>query len=459
MSKLTTLQAEFGRLQDEATAIHAAAKTEDRQLTEEEFAAATDLLDKSDAVKADIEAIQARDAQAARLSALDAWGDTVQPQVTPPAKLTPAAGGTPDAAGSQQPRFDGPYAFGKFLQAVAISDRRRGAPLDDRLSPMAATGLSEGIPSEGGFLVATDWANELIVEAYTNSIALNGGPGFPGVRRIPLSGNANGIKINTIDETNRAAGSRWGGVQAYWLDEAGTKTPTKPTFRQVELNVKKLIGLCYATDELLQDAAALEAVIRQAFAEEFAFQIQDAVIGGTGAGMPLGIKNASCLVSVAKENNQAADTIVTENIEKMYSRMKPTSVGNAVWLINQNCYPALFGMTLTVGTGGVPTWLPPGGLSQSPYGTLMGRPVVPIEQCESVGTVGDILFADLSQYLFCDKGTPESASSIHVQFTTDQTVFRFVYRCDGQPAQAAALTPFKGTSDTVSPFVALASRD
>ena len=40
---------------------------------------------------------------------------------------------------------------------------------------------------------------------------------------------------------------------------------------------------------------------------------------------------------------------------------------------------------------------------------------------------------------------------------TDESVFRLVYRCDGQPLWSAALTPFKG-SNTLSPFVTLAER-
>lgn len=45
-----------------------------------------------------------------------------------------------------------------------------------------------------------------------------------------------------------------------------------------------------------------------------------------------------------------------------------------------------------------------------------------------------------------------------MQFLTDQSVFRFIYRVDGQPAVSQQLTPFKGTGNTVSPFVALATR-
>jgi len=227
----------------------------------------------------------------------------------------------------------------------------------------------------------------------------------------------------------------------------------------MELSLKKLVGLYYATDELLQDAAALESLVLNWFAQEFAFKVQDGLLNGTGAGTPLGILPAPCLTTQAKETGQAAATIVKENIDKMWSRMWAPGLGNAVWHINQQCYPALFNMEQAVGTGGLPAFLPPGGLSVSPYGTLMGRPIVPLEQCQALGTKGDIYFCDWSQMLFADKGGLQAASSIHVRFINDETTFRFVYRCDAQPAWNNELTPFKGGSTaTTSPFLALATR-
>ena len=89
----------------------------------------------------------------------------------------------------------------------------------------------------------------------------------------------------------------------------------------------------------------------------------------------------------------------------------------------------------------------------------MGRPIVPLEQCQALGTKGDIYFCDWSQMLFADKGGLQAASSIHVKFVNDETTFRFVYRCDAQPAWNNELTPFKGGSTaTTSPFLALATR-
>jgi len=131
-----------------------------------------------------------------------------------------------------------------------------------------------------------------------------------------------------------------------------------------------------------------------------------------------------------------------------------------VWLINQNVEPQLFQMSLAVGTGGIPVYMPAGGLSGQPYGTLFGRPVLPIEQAATLGDLGDIVFADLpGGYLLAEKGGIKSDMSIHVRFEYDESCFRFVLRVDGQPVRNVALTPAKGGANfTQSHFIALAAR-
>ena len=341
-------------------------------------------------------------------------------------------------------------SFGEFLVEV-IRSEQRGVTPDPRLVEARQLGMNEGVPADGGFLVQTDHVAELLKRTYDTGV-LTGR-----VRRIPISANANGLTINAVAENARTNGNRWGGLQTYWLEEAGTKLPSRPRFRQMELKLKKLIGLCYATDELLQDTTALESIISQAFTEEFGFVLDDAIFRGGGAGLPLGILNSPALVTVAAEAGQAAGTIVYENIVNMWSRAWARGRANSVWLINQDVEPQLHTMSLAVGTGGVPVYMPAGGASASPYATLYGRPVIPIEQASTLGTEGDISLVDLSQYLMIDKGGVQQASSIHVAFLTDETAFRFVYRCDGQPVWNAPLTPAQGTN-TLSPFVTLEDR-
>jgi len=432
---------------NDAKAILATAEADnERGLTEEEQAAFDGHVATAEQCEQEYAAIEAREQAASQLRQGDGWSQAQQPTLPGrhPATVTQT---TPPP---QEP--EGFSTFGQMLQAVASAGSGVGAVDQRLLSPMAAvSGMSEGVGADGGFLVGTDISNELMKQTYETGILASR------CSRTSISANANGLKINGMNETSRADGSQWGGVTSYWLNEAGEKTGSKPAFRQIELNLQKLIGLCYATDELLQDASALESIIMEAFPNVFGYKLDDAIIRGTGAGQPKGILAAGPKVRITKETGQKATTIVAENIEKMYARMWSRGLSNAVWLINQDCWPQLFQLHHVVGTGGVPMFVPAGGLSGAPFGTLLGRPIMPIEQAATLGTEGDIMFCDFSQYKLIDKGGIQTDSSIHVRFVYDESVFRFVVRVDGQPMWASALTPANG-SNTVSPFITLQSR-
>lgn len=367
-------------------------------------------------------------------------------------------------------KADGSYKEGRAInpvkefrtfgeQLAAIARHGMNGEMDPRLLQLRAiSGASEMVPSDGGFMVQTDFASEIMSRAYEMGQILSR------VRRIPIGASSNGLKLLAIDETSRATGSRWGGVQVYRAAEGGDFTAKKPKFRQMELGLKKLVGLAYATDELLQDTTALESIFSQAFQEELTFNIEREIVSGVGGGEMLGFMNSGCLVTVSKESSQASATVVAENALKMYGRLWARSRANAVWFINQDVEQQLPQMNVkiknvagTENVGGVAVYMPPGGISQSPYGSLFGRPVIPVEYMETLGTKGDIVLADLSQYVVIDKGGVQAASSIHVRFLNDEQTFRWVVRNDGQPTWNAALTPFKGSA-TQSPFICLETR-
>jgi len=425
MKKILEMKAKREDARLKAMAVLSKSEAEDRFLTDDEQK-------EIDKYESEIRSWDESINRAEKLLAIEPEERNVE---TPEVKSTPTK--------TDEKRFT---SFGEQLLA-AYRAAAPGGHVDERLSTRAAMGLNETTPSDGGFLVQQDFVTELLKRTYETGILASK------VKKIPISTNANGLKINAVDEESRANGSRWGGVQTYWEGEADELTASKPKFRQMELSLKKLTGLCYATDELLQDAAALEAVIRQAFAEEFGFKIDDAILSGTGEGEPLGILNSGAAVTVAAEKDQT-DIITVENLIKMWNRLWSRSRGNAVWYINQELEPYLY----TLKVGDKPVYIPAGGLSEKPYGTLFGRPVVPIEQCSAAGEVGDIILADVGQYLLIDKGGVKAASSIHVRFLYDESVFRFIYRVDGKPIWNKPLAPYKGSA-SVSPFVTLAKRN
>lgn len=316
-------------------------------------------------------------------------------------------------------------------------------------SKAAPSGLNETIGSDGGFLVPPQFVNQLLKRAYENDLMSR-------CTLFPMTSSS--LKIPAVNETSRADGSRQGGVTAYWEGEAQTVSATKPQFAQIHLNLNKVFLLVTATDELLEDSGtALQTYIETVANEELQFKLGYGIISGNGTGMPLGILNSEAKVAVPKEASQAAATVTMNNIVAMWSRMFAPCRKSAIWLINQDVEPQLLTMSQAVGVGGMPAYLPPGGLSAAPYATILGRPVVPVEFCSTVGTEGDIVLWDPTTYLMGTKGGMQSAVSMHVYFNTAEQQFRFILRADGKSWWQKPLTPYKG-SKTLSPIVTLATR-
>ncbi len=207
---------------------------------------------------------------------------------------------------------------------------------------------------------------------------------------------------------------------------------------------------------MLADSTQLGSLLPEIFTEEMAYNLDNAILTGSGVGMPLGILNSGALITVAKENNQAAKTITYANVLNMWARLTPKSRANAVWYYNIDAEPQIYTMYQATGATGVPVFTP-AGVTADGVARLFGRPMIPIEQASTLGTVGDLVLADMSKYRLIEKGGIDAQQSIHVRFLYGENTFRFVYRANGKPMPKTAITPAKG-SNTLSPFVTLATR-
>ena len=416
----------------EADAIYAKAEEDKTELTDEQRSEVDSLIDESKSLVKDAERREVLDAQRE-------W-------------MAGPMGDDPPHEPIREKKPEEFKSFGEQLRAVARAETPGRPTIDNRLiEERAPSGMNVGLDSQGGFLVGEAFSKEIFKRVYEGSPLANG------CRKVTLGAGFGRFTMPTIDESSRVDGSRWGGVRAYWTEEAGTVTASKPAFGKLELVPKKLMAIYYATEESLADTASLGQVATMAFAEEISFQVEDALFRGNGTGKPLGITTCDAYIAVAKEGGQTAATIVYKNVQNMWARMYAKSRANAAWYINQDTEVQLGSMNLPVGTGGVPVYLPAGGASVSGYSSLYGRPVIPIEHADTLGSSGDIVLADMSQVLLVDCGSPTGAQSAHVRFLYDEQTFRLTYRIDGQSMWSAALTPYKG-SNTQSPFIGLAER-
>jgi len=356
---------------------------------------------------------------------------------------------TPQAKVSQN------QALGRQLLDIRRAQKGQGfsPELKALEGEFKAQGMSEFIDSDGGFALQPDFTDSLLSKVYNPP---GGGSIISDVTSQPVSGN--GFRALAVDETTRVS-SRRGGFIGYWIAEGVSYTGSRPKLRKVGTDLEKVIALTWLTDELVADAPSLGAFVNREGPNEIRFQVEDKVVNGTGAGVPQGVLNAKCLVTVAKEAGQASSTFVTENVLKMWARMPAYLMSGAKWYVNQELLPTLDTLSIAVGVGGqvVPTSIYGQPTAAAPFGTLKGRPVQPVEYCAALGTLGDVILANMGEYYVIDNGGIQSASSIHVSFTTDETALRFTYRVNGFPWWNDTMTPYKG-ANALSPFVTLAAR-
>jgi HK97 family phage major capsid protein len=434
----------------QAKAIIDLADKEGRKLTPEEEATYDGILATCEETELEIKRRERLLAQEQRLN--EGTGRRTQPaDASAPAAAAgvarqPVTGGLP-AAVAASPGTGGFRSYGEF--AISIRQHCVGAGTDPRLRVMGAsptTQSQEGVGGDGGYLVPPDFRQQILSRVLGEDSLLT--------RCDSVPTNSNSVQL-PVDED-----SPWdntSGVQVFWEGEGTTYGQSKTGLRSNNVRLNKMTALVPVTDELYEDAPAIEAYLRRKVPEKMVYKLNDGIVNGDAVGKPRGILNSPCLVTQTKKGGQAAGTVLFENVSAMYSRMPEQNRRTAVWIINQDIEPQLDSMVIPGGTG-MPVYLPPGGLAERPYATLKGRPVVYTNAAAAVGTPGDILFADLGCYFAPVKsGGVKSDISIHLWFDQGLTAFRFTWRVGGQCWWSAPITR-PGGKNTQSCFVALEAR-
>lgn len=334
--------------------------------------------------------------------------------------------------------------IGQFARAVAVND--------PRLFQNAA-GMSGTVGGEGGYFVPQTFLAGLVDGSLQDEAVR------PRALVVPMPSSSMTLPMfKTADRSNSFAG-----LEPEVKAEGDTGTNQKAQTRLMTMTAHKLMILVPTTTELMDDGGPVFTTMLEKYMKDALSQrLDEAFIVGNQSGGPLGIVSAPCTVSVAKETSQVAATVVPENLAKMIARLAPGSFKNAVWLAHSSVLASLFVMATKVknvaGTENVggfgPNWLSVAADGQM---SLLGRPLIVSDRCEPLGTVGDIILADLTQYLVGIRQDARLAVDTSVGFKSDETYFKLTMRVDGMPLLNEPITPRRG-SDTLSPFVTLATR-
>lgn len=318
---------------------------------------------------------------------------------------------------------------GMFEFAACVRKACQGHGQDERLTRRmgaegkAAAGGSENVNADGGYAVPVEYASNIFNDVVTQDSLLS--------RAFSVPMTSNSIKLPALNYTTQGQF----GVTAYWEGEAVTIPTSKTAYRQPQLTLNKLTVLTPVTSELLDDGIAIESTINFLAGEAITYKINDSMINGIGAGMPTGIVGHAATVSLARNTAlavKAADVI----------GMDAAFWGNdsrSVWLISKvDVQPQL--LTIADAAGRY-LYFAPGTFGQvKGPAQMLGRDVMPLINCQSLGTAGDIILWDPKSYVVGYKAAGVTkAMSIHLYFATDQVAYRWTFRMDGRPWRDVAL--------------------
>ena len=350
--------------------------------------------------------------------------------------------GRPRIGGSYEQLFGTPQSsqfesLGQFLSLISAGGS------DSRLETLAAHGESSG--QLGGFMAPEEYSSAMLDAANELEIVR------PRATVEPMLSETK--RIAGFENNDHSGNAVYGGFAGAWLGESETGEDQTGKLRMLKLQARKLAVFARASNEILADGVDFESSLAEAMIRAIAWSLDLAFLTGDGIGKPRGVLNDPALVTVPKESGQSAATIAYENLANMLSRLHPASYNDSVWVCNATAIPQLLLLTVPIGTGGshIPV------LEQNDIAfTMLTRPVIFTEKLPALGTKGDIMLCDFSQYTVGLRSELGIERSNAPGWHEDESSWRAIVRADGTGRWAKPFTPLNG--NTQSWCVALADR-
>jgi HK97 family phage major capsid protein len=308
----------------------------------------------------------------------------------------------PGATGEESERKTG-RATASYERAFWDAMRLNASPMEVR------NALSEGVDSEGGYLVPDEFERTLVQALADQNI-------MRGLAKV-IQTTSGDRKIPVVS-THGTAG---------WLDEGKPYTESDETFSQVTLSAFKLGTFLKISEELLNDSAFdVEAYLATEFARRIGAAEEEAFLVGNGQGKPTGIFTAGGgqnAVTTAKGTDISAD----ELIDLHYALRAPYRK-NAVWLMNDATVKTVRKLK---DNNGQYLWQP--ALTAGAPDLILGRPVhTSTFAPELKAGQATVAFGDLSYYWIADRQGRSFKRLNELFATTGQVGFLASQRLDGK---------------------------
>lgn len=387
--------------------LKALAEAEGRSYTAEESAELKNLAVEASEIKAQLE----QDKEFEALESLEAEANTLQGRKTTPAPI----------GGNAQPKDEKLEAMGGFGSVgeyfMAVKKAATGA-IDERLTLVAGDNMTNN--GEYGFEIPVAIRNKVI-----NVFEEDHGDLLSMVDSEPTGAQAIRIPKDIDTPWNSQ------GLVAYWENGGGEVPKSQLNATNSKLvEVNPLQIRVSVSDDLLEDAPRLGNRLLSKAPELLRWTVNEAIRNGDGAGKLRGYRKSGAMITVAKENGQAAGTVTAANIFAMLRHLSPAARKRAKWLINPDLEEQL--AMLTGPDGALIFSSRDQSMTKDTDATLKKIPVIWDEHAEEAGAAGDVqLIVPEGYYFGYRKSGPDFAQSMHVDFDQAAQAFRWRWRVGG----------------------------
>lgn len=320
-----------------------------------------------------------------------------------------------------------------------------------RNTKAAGTGPIAGDSTFGGGLIPSAFGGVLLQQSMEATGLWD--------KMTPMPMSVPSIDWQVPDDSDHSSGAYYGGIFVSSLGENEAIPERRPKWDKVRIDLNATALISAPSNKLITfSPVSIEAMLREMMTTALQGWMVDKFINGLGAGEPLGILNTTGVqgIEIAKESAQIADTINIDNVMKMDARFYST-VPSGIWIANYNTKIQLRKLHQVIGVAGVPIYEYASGNQK--MDSLLSRQIVYTEYAQKLGDKGDIMLVDPTQYFRAYLATgPQWSTSTDIYFLYDQTAIRLVFYCDARPKRVKAITPRYATTDTMSPYIALAER-
>jgi HK97 family phage major capsid protein len=315
MSTLNELYGQRDKLDKEAEEIHGRAESESRDLTQDDMIH----LDRMKLEKDTLERqIKYKEDQRKAREEIQARRSSVGRDHADLSGPLDGSGRHGPSVGHEERSGYGFAGLGEVLQALA--HERRGAGTDSRLRPLEKRAINEGLSSGGGVWIPEQFVDTVFAANPTAA------PLTTGATRIDMT-TQKVLVPGWVDSSHSASAPY--GITWKQIPESGTFGAAQSlSAHAVPLEPKKSGAYFSISNEWLADSSAnARRMVETIFTSSLQWYLEKCCWAGTGAGMALGVLNSGSLLDLDKETIQAADTVITQNVVKMRSRIMPGTYG------------------------------------------------------------------------------------------------------------------------------------